>query len=64
MVGNSLKSDIVPVLALGGSGVHVPYRIIWAHEQVEPPVDADGRLFRIDSLQVLPGIVARWSAAA
>jgi putative hydrolase of the HAD superfamily len=62
MVGNSLKSDIVPVLALGASGVHIPYRITWAHEQVEPPADADGRLFRIASLQELPEVVARWSA--
>ena len=33
MVGNSLRSDIVPVLALGGWGVHMPYRVTWAHEQ-------------------------------
>jgi putative hydrolase of the HAD superfamily len=63
MVGNSLKSDIVPVLALGGSGVHIPYRIIWAHEQVAPPADAAGRLFQIASLGELPEVVARWSAA-
>jgi putative hydrolase of the HAD superfamily len=33
MVGNSLKSDILPVLELGGRGVQVPYRITWAAEQ-------------------------------
>ena len=32
MVGNSLRSDIVPVLALGGWGVHMPYHVTWAHE--------------------------------
>ncbi len=32
MVGNSLRSDIAPVLALGGWGVHVPYHVTWAHE--------------------------------
>ena len=32
MVGNSLRSDIAPVLALGGWGVHVPYHTTWAHE--------------------------------
>jgi putative hydrolase of the HAD superfamily len=63
MVGNSLKSDIVPVLALGASGVHIPYRITWAHEQVEPPADAADRLFRIAALPELPEVVARWSAA-
>ena len=32
MVGNSLRSDIAPVLALGGWGVHVPYHVTWVHE--------------------------------
>ena len=32
MVGNSLRSDIVPVLELGGWGVHMPYHVTWAHE--------------------------------
>ena len=32
MVGNSLRSDIEPVLRLGGWGVHVPYHVTWAHE--------------------------------
>jgi putative hydrolase of the HAD superfamily len=39
MVGNSLKSDILPVLNIGGYGVHVPYHITWAHEQIEHSVD-------------------------
>ena len=33
MIGNSLRSDIAPVLALGGWGVHMPYRTTWAHER-------------------------------
>ena len=32
MVGNSLRSDIAPVIELGGWGVHVPYHTTWAHE--------------------------------
>ena len=32
MIGNSLRSDIAPVLELGGWGVHVPYHTTWAHE--------------------------------
>ena len=39
MVGNSLKSDILPVLNVGGYGVHVPYHITWAHEQIEQTID-------------------------
>lgn len=33
MLGNSIKSDILPVLEIGGFGAHVPYHITWAHEQ-------------------------------
>jgi len=33
MVGNSLRSDIAPVVELGGWGVHMPYHVTWAHEQ-------------------------------
>jgi putative hydrolase of the HAD superfamily len=39
MVGNSLKSDILPVLNVGGYAVHVPYHITWAHEQIEESID-------------------------
>jgi putative hydrolase of the HAD superfamily len=39
MVGNSLKSDILPVLNVGGYGVHVPYHITWAHEHIEHTID-------------------------
>lgn len=34
MIGNSLKSDILPVLAAGGQAIHVPYHTTWAHEEV------------------------------
>jgi putative hydrolase of the HAD superfamily len=39
MIGNSLKSDILPVLNVGGYGMHVPYHITWAHEHIEHEVD-------------------------
>lgn len=41
MLGNSLKSDILPVLAIGGHGVHVPYHTTWEHEVVEHHVTHD-----------------------
>lgn len=34
MVGNSVKSDILPVLELGGNAIHVPFHTTWAHEEV------------------------------
>lgn len=38
MIGNSIKSDILPVLNLGGHAIHVPYHTTWAHEHVEHDV--------------------------
>lgn len=35
MIGNSLKSDIQPVLALGGYSVHIPFEVMWQHEVVD-----------------------------
>ncbi len=34
MVGNSLKSDVLPIVQLGGNAVHVPFHTTWAHEEV------------------------------
>lgn len=39
MIGNSLKSDVLPVLSIGGHGIHVPYHTTWAHETIEHHVD-------------------------
>ncbi len=41
MVGNSLKSDILPVLAIGGHAVHIPYHVTWGHEKIEKRVEHD-----------------------
>ena len=46
MVGNSLRSDIAPVLELGGWGLHVPYPLTWAHEN-EAEVDAGHPRLRV-----------------
>lgn len=53
MVGNSLKSDVVPVLNLGGHGFHVPYHITWAHEHIETPVEGE-RFLQLTSIRELP----------
>lgn len=39
MIGNSLKSDVIPVLAIGGHGIHVPYHTTWAHEKTDEKVE-------------------------
>ena len=35
MIGNSLKSDVLPVLAIGGHPVHIPFHTTWAHERID-----------------------------
>jgi putative hydrolase of the HAD superfamily len=39
MIGNSLKSDVLPVLAIGGHAIHIPYHTTWAHEQIDHAVE-------------------------
>ena len=38
MVGNSLKSDILPVLSIGGQAIHIPYHTTWQHETINEDV--------------------------
>lgn len=57
MVGNSVRSDILPVLAIGGHAVHVPYHLTWAHEEAEPPAE---NYRRIESLRDLPALLSVW----
>ena len=54
MVGNSLRSDIAPILELGGWGVHVPYHTTWAHEAEAELRTGAGRMRVITSLKELP----------
>jgi putative hydrolase of the HAD superfamily len=35
MIGNSLKSDVLPVLSIGGHAIHIPYHVTWGHEKIE-----------------------------
>ena len=39
MIGNSLKSDVLPVLDLGGSAIHIPFHTTWEHEKVDIKLD-------------------------
>lgn len=39
MIGNSLKSDVLPVLNVGGTAVHVPYVTTWAHERIDHEIE-------------------------
>lgn len=57
MVGNSVKSDVLPVLALGGSAVHVPYHVTWALEHA----DHDEEFAELAALTDLPDWLAAQS---
>lgn len=57
MIGNSLKSDVIPVLELGGWGAFVPYSILWAHEHAELPPALAERFREIERLDALPRVV-------
>ncbi|HET9569953.1 MAG TPA: HAD family hydrolase [Bacteroidales bacterium] len=54
MVGNSLKSDILPVLSIGGFAVHVPFQMEWQHEKTNKP---DTPYIEVTSLLDLPAIL-------
>ncbi len=58
MVGNSLRSDIVPAIEAGSWGVHVPHDLTWALEHAEAPADSP-RYRRLAHLGELPGLVAK-----
>ncbi len=64
MVGNSLKSDILPVLEIGGHAVYVPYEITWQHEYAAPPPDEQPRYYKIERLAELPALLERLEHAA
>src|SRR5581483_8978215 len=53
MIGNSLKSDILPAIEAGLWGIHIPYAITWAHEHAAPPTDQP-RFAKMESIQELP----------
>ena len=56
MVGNSLKSDILPALEAGAYAVYIPYDITWVHEMADEP-DDKGRYFKVEKLSDLPELL-------
>ena len=56
MVGNSMRSDVVPMIRAGGWGVHVPHGPVWELEHAEPPAGSP-RFREIADLGVLAGLL-------
>jgi putative hydrolase of the HAD superfamily len=57
MVGNSLRSDILPILELGGQAVYIPYEITWQHESAEIPLTGTRGFHQLDDLSTLPTLI-------
>ncbi len=62
MVGNSVKSDILPVIELGGYAAHIPYHVTWELEKMEPPDLEHPRFWALGSIAELPDLVASLTA--
>ncbi len=63
MVGDSLRSDVLPVLEIGATAVYIPYSLVWAHEAAEaPPVGRSG-FHQLSGIAELPSLVARLESA-
>ena len=59
MVGNSLRSDILPALQAGGHAVYVPYETSWVHERVSEESLADAQFHQISHIRELPDLLDR-----
>ncbi len=56
MIGNSMKSDILPLLKLGATAIHVPFHTTWAHEEVdEDPLSE--RFIRVNGIREVLGLI-------
>jgi len=63
MVGNSLRSDVAPVLELGARAVHIPYHVTWTHEEVpEDALPASGWR-RLETIAELAPLLAELDAS-
>jgi putative hydrolase of the HAD superfamily len=62
MIGNSVRSDIAPVLELGGAGIHVPYHVTWALETAELE-ESHPRLAQVTEIRQAPAALDGLAAA-
>ncbi|MDR2870960.1 MAG: HAD family hydrolase [Xanthomonadaceae bacterium] len=64
MIGNSPRSDIAPVIALGGWGIHVPYALTWVHETEHDLPDGHPQVRTVRDAWQLPDAVRAMAAAS
>ncbi|MFT7251564.1 MAG: putative hydrolase of the HAD superfamily [Flavobacterium sp.] len=53
MIGNSLKSDVLPILNLGGCGIHIPYHTTWEYEKINFEIEHENFLALSNVKEVL-----------
>lgn len=58
MIGNSMKSDIIPVLNLGAMAIHIPFHTTWEHEEVDEDPDSE-HFIRVAGIREVPGLINR-----
>jgi putative hydrolase of the HAD superfamily len=63
MVGNSLRSDILPVLEVGGQAVYIPYQMTWQHENAAMPAAGTPGFHQLHDLGQLTGLIEKLEAA-
>ncbi|WP_426327852.1 HAD family hydrolase [Pedobacter sp. R-06] len=57
MLGNSLKSDVLPVLNIGGHAVHIPFHTTWVHESIDHNIE-HVNFYQMESLsEILPKLI-------
>lgn len=56
MIGNSLKSDVLPVLEQGGSAIHIPYHTTWAHERINHEIHHPD-FYTLNDIRELPNML-------
>ena len=64
MIGNSVRSDVLPVVELGGRAVHLPYTYTWAHEQVLGVDPTNGGYQELSSIRDLPPLIEAMATGA
>jgi putative hydrolase of the HAD superfamily len=63
MVGNSLRSDVLPALAIGARAVFIPHALTWSHEHLEPGKLPPSGWVEIATITALPAVLERLQAA-
>jgi putative hydrolase of the HAD superfamily len=57
MIGNSLRSDILPVVQIGGIAIYIPHELTWAHEMEHDGELPHGSYYQLEQFEQLPGFL-------